>query len=197
MKNALFFAAVITVAAGIAFAVLLVPSPVPDRSREATSSPNTPTSKYSQNFADSLPVAARKVDLLARDRRSATTPTDASPMVQAKAGETKAQTLELIDAAMSTYSDEGLPALKSYLSHSDPDIRSATVEALKQLAVPQAADALRQAAKSARNDRERISMLEAAEFLELPRLPLSEVKKLLRDGTISMPAPTESTTAAP
>lgn len=109
-------------------------------------------------------------------------------MVAPAMSETKEQALGTIDAAMSTYSEEGLPILTPYLGHEDPDIRSATIEAMKQLAVPEAAKVLRRAAKSAKNDRERIDMLQAAEFLELPRLPLSEVRKLLKVDAINSSA---------
>ena len=101
--------------------------------------------------------------------------------------ETKSATLERINEAMTTYSAEGLPTLKAYLSNSDPEIRAAALEAIIQLAVPEGAQVLREAAKSAKTAREQIEMLEGAEFLELPRLPVGELKKLIQSGAIRVP----------
>ena len=86
---------------------------------------------------------------------------------------------------MVTYSKEGLPTLVPYLTNSDPEIRSAAIEAIKQLAVPVAAPVLRSAAKNASSPQEEIEMLEAADFLELPRLPLDELKKLMEQGSVN------------
>jgi hypothetical protein len=90
-----------------------------------------------------------------------------------------------IHEAMVTYSEEGLPVLEPYLTNSDPEIRSAAIEAIKQLAVPVAAPVLRSAAKNASSPQEEIEMLEAADFLELPRLPLDELKKLMEQGSVN------------
>lgn len=92
-----------------------------------------------------------------------------------------------INEAMTTYSEEGLPVLKPYLTHSDPEIRDAAVEAVVQLAVPAGAEVLRDAARKASTSEEQIRMLQGAEFLELPRLPLDELKKLIDSGAVQAP----------
>lgn len=104
--------------------------------------------------------------------------------------ETKDDIFIRINEAMTTYSEEGLPVLKPYLTHSDPEIRDAAVEAIVQLAVPTGAEVLRDAARKAATSEEQIRMLQGAEFLELPRLPLDQLKKMMDDGTVQLPNPT-------
>jgi len=99
----------------------------------------------------------------------------------------KAATLETINEAMTTYSAEGLPVLRPYLKNPDPEIRAAALEAIVQLGVPEGAQVLREAANSAKTTREQIEMLQGAEFLELPRLPVGELKKLIQSGAIRIP----------
>jgi hypothetical protein len=90
---------------------------------------------------------------------------------------------------MTTYSEEGLPVLEPYLSHADPEIRAAATEAIIQLAVPAGAGVLRKAAKNSRNTEEQIQLLQGADFLELPRMPLDELKKLMQNGVVPGPSP--------
>lgn len=101
--------------------------------------------------------------------------------------EARDDTFIRINEAMATYSEEGLPVLKPYLAHSDPEIRDVAVEAIVQLAVPTGAEVLRNAARKAPTPEERIRMLQAAEFLELPRLPLEQLKKLIERGEVQLP----------
>jgi hypothetical protein len=75
-----------------------------------------------------------------------------------------------INEAMSTYSAEGVPALKLYLTHPDAAIRTEAIEAMKQIDDPAAAIALRQAAKEEKDSAKRRALLEAADFVELPSL---------------------------
>ena len=95
---------------------------------------------------------------------------------------------------MVTYSEEGLPVLKAYLTNSDPEVRLAAIEAIKQLAVPSGAEVLQAAVKNAKTAEEAKEMLVAAEFLKLPRLPISELKRLIKEGKIT---PASGRTAAP
>lgn len=94
-----------------------------------------------------------------------------------------------IEDAMTTYSEEGLPVLKPYLSHPDPEIREAAVEAIVQLAVPSGAAVLKDAARRARSTEEQIRMLEGAEFLELPRLPLDKLRTMIESGEVQARVP--------
>lgn len=78
----------------------------------------------------------------------------------------KAATLANINEVMSTYSAAGVPILRPLLSSRDPDIREDAIMAMSQLGVPEAATALRQAARQTTNLRERDELMEAAEFAE-------------------------------
>ena len=77
-------------------------------------------------------------------------------------------TIFTIIEASSTYSEEGAPVLKPLLTDADPDLRQSAIEGMKQLGVPGAAAALREAAKrTSLSPEDRQAMLEAANFVEL------------------------------
>jgi hypothetical protein len=109
----------------------------------------------------------------------------------------KGQDLDRVHDAMVTYSEEGLPVLKAYLTNSDPEVRLAAIEAIEQLAVPSGAEVLQAAAKNAKTAEEAKEMLAAAEFLKLPRLPISELKRLIKEGKIAPASDRSGQTAAP
>jgi hypothetical protein len=160
------FAALFGVAIIGAFAVLLMPAPpvaqpaVKTKETAAAKPQNVSESNF--QFDGSVPA----------------TPSTAAakPEAQAEAPEqtaqkaAKEQTLSVIHNAMTTWSEEGVPVIQPYLSSPDREIRVEAIEAMKQLGVPQAAAALRAAAKRTTNPDEREVMLEAAEFAELPPL---------------------------
>jgi hypothetical protein len=76
--------------------------------------------------------------------------------------------MDKIQEAMSTYSAEGVPILKTYLTSPDIEIREYAIEAMKQIDAPEAAAALREAFKKTTDPRDRQAMLEAADFVDLP-----------------------------
>lgn len=82
----------------------------------------------------------------------------------------KEAAIEQIVQGKVTYSAEGVPVIQPFLNNPDEEIRLEAIEAMKQLDAPEAAAALREAAKTARNANERAAMLEAAEFVELPSI---------------------------
>lgn len=112
----------------------------------------------------------------------------------------KEKSLEKIHEAMVTYSEEGLPVIKPYLSHPDSEVRVAAIDAVINLAVPAGADVLRQASKTARNSEEQIKMIQGADFLELPRIPLDLLKQIVeqraaaRTPQAGQPAPSPAAT---
>ncbi len=86
------------------------------------------------------------------------------------AGSPKEQAMAAIDDAMSTYSAQGVPVIQQYLKSPDAELRTEAIEAMKQLGAPEAAVALRAAAREAKSPQERDAMIRAAEFVELPPL---------------------------
>jgi hypothetical protein len=76
--------------------------------------------------------------------------------------------LELIHEASVTYDAAELPTIRPYLSHADPEIRKAAVDAMIVLGDSSAAVMLRDAASNAHTPQEAVDMLKAAEYLELP-----------------------------
>ncbi len=76
--------------------------------------------------------------------------------------------MQEIFAAMVTYSDEGVGKLSTFLGNSDPEVRRAAVEALKQIRTPVSAKVLRDAAKQAKTREDKSYLEEAAEFVGLP-----------------------------
>ncbi len=169
----------------LGFLLLFPEPPAPARSAPQPK-PDIPKSARADRQAVA-PLPAAPAEPNPRDGRRENSP--AASTLAAKP-EDKEQTLLLIENAMTTYSEEGLPVLEPYLSHADPEIRAAAAEAIIQLAVPAGAGVLRKAAKNSRNPEEQIKLLQGADFLELPRMPLDELKRLMEKKAVpSPPAP--------
>ena len=66
------------------------------------------------------------------------------------------------------YGPQAVPLLKLFLFNPNREIRRKAVETIKQVNVPEAAAALRQAAEKVNDPVDRAEMLEAARFVELP-----------------------------
>ena len=182
MKNPLvvIMAVLVTGLVALFLALFLLPQSAPPAQESRVSTAST---QATPRYAD-LTGGSAAPQASATQEPKATATSQISPSAT-PAG--KQENLDVIWQAMSTFSEEGLPVLKPYLSNPDPEIRSAAVEAIKQLAVPAGAEVLRTAAKNAETTREQIEMLEAAEFLELPRLPVSVLKELMETGKLKLP----------
>ena len=94
-------------------------------------------------------------------------PSESAPESNGPYGE-KQMVMDRIQEAISTYSAEGVPILKPLLLSPDLEIREQAIEGMKQLDAPEAAAALREAAKKVTDPRDRQAMLEAADFVDLP-----------------------------
>ncbi|MCX6965279.1 MAG: HEAT repeat domain-containing protein [Verrucomicrobia bacterium] len=94
-------------------------------------------------------------------------PSQSAPESNGPYGE-KQVVMDRIQEAISTYSAEGVPILKPLLLSPDLEIREQAIEGMKQLDAPEAAAALREAAKKVTDPRDRQAMLEAADFVDLP-----------------------------
>ena len=94
-------------------------------------------------------------------------PSQSVPESKGPYGE-KQVVMDRIQEAISTYSAEGVPILKPLLLSPDLEIREQAIEGMKQLDAPEAAAALREAAKKVTDPRDRQVMLEAADFVDLP-----------------------------
>lgn len=77
-----------------------------------------------------------------------------------------------IEAAVVTYSATALPALAKYLTHADPAVREAARDGFLQMGLGEGAAYLREAADKVRDPREAVQLLDAADFLDLPVLPV-------------------------
>lgn len=89
------------------------------------------------------------------------------------AGEGHARELERIEAAVVTYAVESLPALAVYLTHADAAVREAARDGFLQMGLTEGAAHLRAAADRVRDPREAVQLLDAADFLDLPTVPVT------------------------
>jgi hypothetical protein len=87
------------------------------------------------------------------------------------APEVRDRLIEEITAAYTTYEPTALPKIAPFLRHSDAEIRSLARDAVVQVGHADGAKLLRDAAKTARDPREAVAFLDAAEYLELPPAP--------------------------
>ena len=174
-KRNFLVAGIIFAAALLALGVLLVPQPPPSaKPLSETGKPEPATVASSLDSGSSLvgttktksvePIAA------ATPSSSAAAPSSAPPLTQKEA------ILVEIDDAIVTYGPEGVAIIGPHLSSSDSDIRAAAIEGLKQLGEADGAKLLRKMAGKAATPRDRMELLEAAEFIELPPLQVDWVQ---------------------
>ncbi len=90
-----------------------------------------------------------------------------------------ADELALIDAAVVTYSVESLPSLAVYLTHADATVREAARDGFLQMGLTEGAAHLRAAADKTRDPREAVQLLDAADFLDLPSVPMTGGRELI------------------
>ncbi len=76
-----------------------------------------------------------------------------------------------IEDAYTTYDPAALPVLARFLAHPDLEIRTFARDAIVQVGHADGAALLRAAAREARDPRESVALLDAADFLELPPAP--------------------------
>lgn len=135
----------------------------PAASGLSSASPSHATSSNDAPRSQSAPVdhtAPTGADASARAETSSPEPT--------LAPEVRDRLIEEITAAYTTYEPEALPKLAPFLRHSDPEIRSYARDAIVQVGHADGVKLLRDAAKTARDPREAVALLEAAEYLDIP-----------------------------
>jgi hypothetical protein len=200
MKSPLvLIAALVFLAIAVLVTILLLPAPpAAERTTASSSSGDAKTrAAVDSRPAYNFPVSSAESTTTAPGAAMVESfPTPVPPIVTEDSLTPRGQALGRIHDAMVTYSEEGLPVLEGYLANSDKEVRLAAIEAIKQLSVPAGADVLLAAAKKAKTPEEIKEMMEAAEFLKLPRLPAEEVRKLFNDGKLSPPQEA-STPSAP
>ena len=81
--------------------------------------------------------------------------------------------LARIESAVASGQAASLPTLAPYLVHSDPALREAAREGMLQMSLAEAAPLLREAAGKIKDPREAILLLDAADFLSLPTIPVA------------------------
>ena len=158
---------IIAVLGGLAFLFLSTPiektSP-PEQKPIAIKSDKSSATAPTQYIAppEEKPAVSAPVATTAAPEPSQSVPESKGPY-----GE-KQVVMDRIQEAISTYSAEGVPILKPLLLSPDLEIREQAIEGMKQLDAPEAAAALREAAKKVTDPRDRQVMLEAADFVDLP-----------------------------
>ncbi len=102
------------------------------------------------------------------------------PSDKAKEGEqpaNKSLILDKMHAAAVTYDAASLPVIKPYLVNTDPEIRKEAVNAMLILGDSAASPLLREAAKQMTTAEDMKTMIEAAEFLEIPPVDQKKIFK--------------------
>ncbi|HSP43104.1 MAG TPA: hypothetical protein VLO11_09550 [Luteolibacter sp.] len=94
----------------------------------------------------------------------------------------KSAAMEKMNDAATTYDPAQLAVIRPYLASADPELRSAAVDAMIVLGDASAGAMLREAAARLQSEEEAQSMLEAADYVELPPANLKELTKRNRDG---------------
>jgi hypothetical protein len=97
-------------------------------------------------------------------------PAATSAVAEASVQELSEKTTLLLSLSEASASgtDDGVKFVKPYLLSPDLEVRRAAVEAMKQLSLPSAAKALREAADRSNSPNDKAEFMKAAEFVELP-----------------------------
>ena len=106
--------------------------------------------------------------------RSSSSATDTSAKARSADPEHREAARTTIDAAVVTYSPEGVKSIRPYLLDADPEIRAAARDGMVQLGESDAIPYLRDAASKLEDAQEIASLQEAAELLSLPAWSESE-----------------------
>ena len=138
------------------------PSPaIPDAPRGSVAS--TPVASTP---SPPTPTAIAPPSVSAPPPRPASAATDSSPA-------SSDADLARIESAVASGQAASLPTLAPYLVHSDPALREAAREGMLQMSLAEAAPLLREAAGKIKDPREAILLLDAADFLSLPTIPVA------------------------
>lgn len=125
----------------------------------------------------SMPTALPAADAAAKVNRPAEAP--------ALAGQ--AGILAAIETASTSYDPAALPRIQPFLTHPDPEIRAAALAGMVNLGHAAGAPVLRAAARQLTDSKEAISLLEAADYLELPPAPKSMRGRVRAVGSPAAP----------
>lgn len=106
------------------------------------------------------------------------------------APEIRDRLIEEITVAYTSYEPEALPKIAPFLRHSDPEIRAYARDAIVQVGHADGAKLLRDTAKSVRDPREAVALLEAAEYLDIP--PAAPVAGTFKKNSARPGKPTAS-----
>ncbi len=145
------------------------PAPVVKKESASTGAPDRSSrSEMSPITYEATPV--RTIQSQPADQTPKSTSTSNYSQTSASSSEHERVT-ESIFEAVSTYSPAGVIQIKPMLQSPDEQIRSSAIEGMRQIGLPEAAAALREAAQRGTTRQEdREEMLEAAEFIELPNI---------------------------
>ncbi len=89
--------------------------------------------------------------------------------------------MEKMNDAATTYDPAQLAVIRPYLASADPELRAAAVDAMIVLGDASAGAMLREAAARLQSEEEAQSMMEAADYVELPPANLKELTKRAGD----------------
>ena len=142
---------------GLAIWVVLIILSPPKSGPEATAAPEPAKSSARRPSATPVerPGSARPQQAMADDER-------------------REEVRQAIEAAVMTYSPEGVKAIRPYLDDADPEIRGMARDGMVQLGEQDAIPLLREAALHRKDQSEIASLREAADLLALPAWSSSE-----------------------
>jgi hypothetical protein len=142
---------------GLAIWVVLIILTPPKSGAEVTPAPEA--AKSSARRASAAPVER---------------PGSARPQQGMADDERRDEVRQAIEAAVMTYSPEGVKAIRPYLDDADPEIRGMARDGMVQLGEQDAIPLLREAALHRKDQSEIASLREAADLLALPAWSSSE-----------------------
>lgn len=160
--------------------VVFIMMPSPEIAAEKKESSDRAVAKPSAQNIPSSAISARSADKAAVEPELRVGADIVSGTGEQQAAELVA-IQDTITEGVVTYSEEGIPVIEPYLTHPNPDVRAAAVDGMVQLGVPSAAAILRKLATKTEDSREKIKLLEAAEFIALPSVPQEVLMRRIKE----------------
>ena len=175
-KQTLFIAGIFVAAALLALALLFVQQPPLPGVKPLSETGKPMPAKAASAFGSGSSLVGTTKTRIVEPLAASTSPNSAIASASAPPLTAKEAILVEIDDAIATYAPEGVAVIGPHVSSSDSDIRAAAIEGLKQLGEADGAKLLRKMAGRAATPRDRMELLEAAEFIELPPLQVDWVQ---------------------
>ena len=140
---------------------------------------NSATQSATRTGNQDISKADKPLNAAGQSTAGAPLPTD-SNLAAAELEKRRAEAIEKMHEAATSYDAAELPVIQPYLESSDPKMRAAAVDAMIVLGDASAGPMLREAAKKLESEDEAKKMEKAAAYIELPPVNVKDISENMK-----------------